>query len=105
MGADESWLRNEEVATLRRQMDEAAILGVIRRYFYAIDRRDADALGSCFTPDCVVEYYGGAMKLAGRDAVTRSASNPAGPFAWRSHVQGSTDVQVVGDSATADIYA
>ncbi len=59
-----------DIATrLRRLEDRDAIRDLVGRYGYAIDNRDIDSLGDCFTVDGVLQSQDGVMNARGRAAV------------------------------------
>jgi hypothetical protein len=91
-----------EVALLRRQMDETAVLGTLRRYLFGVDRPDFEIIASCFTED--VEWGGNGLDFKGREALVGAVRKIQGQFKWTYHILGPSNVAVDGDTATIDAY-
>ncbi len=80
--------------------DWRAIYDVLVRYAAALDRRDFDAVGSCFADDARVSYAAGDAG-PGREAVVdllhRHLTSTAS-----THLVGGVSIEVAGDRATSD---
>ena len=85
----------------REPDQQLRIRGVLERYFNAIDRRDWDLLGACFTEDVAFELnLETVIRLRGRQALIDRMSSMPKPFA-SIHTLASTSILVEGDEATA----
>lgn len=88
--------------------DEARIRWLIERYYFAIDAKDRERMGSCFTEDALVVYHTGEpheVRLEGRAALLSYLEKGT---AWNGvsiHALSSSVVQVQGDTATAGSFA
>jgi ketosteroid isomerase-like protein len=82
--------------------DRQAIRDLVTRYACAVDRRDFDAVGACFTPDAETDYtyFKGPI-----GEVLEKIRAGVGGFAMTMHVLGNHLAEVHGDSATSETYA
>ena len=82
--------------------DRQAIRDLVTRYACAIDRRDFDAVGACFTPDAETDYtyFKGPI-----GEVLEKIRAGVGGFAMTMHVLGNHLAEVHGDAATSETYA
>jgi hypothetical protein len=88
-------------ADLRRIVDEHALRDLVNRYFYGMDRRDADVLRSIYLPDGVPGPDGDLVDL---DTHVKGLLR-IGRFASTHCVMGSHRFTIDGDTATGDTYA
>jgi hypothetical protein len=88
-------------ATVQALADEAAIRGLVNRYFFGLDRRDGAALASIYTPEGVERGDGEVVDV---EAHVRALLR-VGRFAFSHHIVGSVGIEVDGDRATGDTYA
>lgn len=70
------------------------------RYASAIDRRDWDAVGTCFAEDAQATYAGRLLG-PGRDAIIEFLRGATTSLA-STHLVGGVSIQVEGDQATSD---
>ena len=87
---------------VQRLLDRAAVHDVLLRYASAVDRRDFEALATCFTPDVTGEF-GGEWR-AGRDELIEFISGVA-YFHTTMHMMGNSFVALSGDEASLQSYA
>jgi ketosteroid isomerase-like protein len=89
------------VTTVRRLADAIAVRDVVLGYARAVDRKDLDAVGRCFTPDCAYEGALASGTIADALATLRGAFER---YARTMHFMGTQDVTVDGDAAQAVTY-
>ena len=77
--------------------DRAQINDVLVRYAEGLDRRDLDAVRSCFAPDVEAEY-GGVVLDPGVDALVEHVSIVS-TFVGSMHLLGNVVVEIDGDAA------
>jgi len=82
--------------------DRQAIRDLVTRYACAVDRRDFDAVGACFTPDADTDYTFFAGPIA--EVLEKIRAGVSG-FAMTMHVLGNHLAEVHGDTATSETYA
>jgi SnoaL-like domain len=84
--------------------DRAAILDVLVRYAYGLDRRDFDMVLDCFDKDASAEYAGEVL-APGADAIIRYARERLPAFRSTMHVITNVTVDFGGhDLATTECY-
>jgi ketosteroid isomerase-like protein len=89
------------VTAVRRLADEIAVRDVVLGYARAVDRKDLDAVGRCFTADCA--YEGALASGTIADALATLGAAFA-RYARTMHFMGTQDVTVDGDAAEAVTY-
>jgi hypothetical protein len=77
--------------------DRAEISDVLVRYAEGLDRRDLDAVRSCFAPDVRAEYAGVVLE-PGVDALVEHVAIVS-TFAGSMHLLGNVVVELDGDTA------
>jgi hypothetical protein len=77
--------------------DRAAITDVLIRYAEGLDRRDLDAVRSCFAPGVRAEYAGVVLK-PGVDALIEHVS-VVSTFVGSMHLLGNVVIELDGDTA------
>jgi ketosteroid isomerase-like protein len=82
--------------------DRHEIRDLVTRYACAVDRRDFDAVGACFTPDAETDYT--YFKGPIREVLEKIRAGVNG-FAMTMHVLGNHLAEVHGDAATSETYA
>jgi hypothetical protein len=82
---------------VRALADQAEITAVLVRYAEGLDRRDLDAVRSCFAPDVQAEYAG-VVLAPGVDALIEHVSIVSS-FVGSMHLMGNAVVDVDGDGA------
>jgi len=85
-------------------LDRAALREVAECYFSSLDRRDWDALGTCFAADARYEMYSGALQLKGRGEILDRLRGVA-RFTETSHAASNMAFTLAGDTASGDIFA
>jgi ketosteroid isomerase-like protein len=88
--------------TLAALADRQAIRDLVTRYACAVDRRDFETVGACFTPDAETDYTYFAGPIA---EVLEKIRAGVGGFAMTMHVLGNHLAEVRGDTASSETYA
>ena len=83
--------------------DKQAIQEVLWRYAHALDRRDFDAVGRCFTSDAMARYSGVDVG-PGREAIVNHLRNVS-RFSRTSHLFSNILVTLERNTATAHTTA
>ncbi len=89
--------------TVQELADRVAIQDVIARVAIALDRRDPEMLGSCFTRDAVFEYVG-VSKSTGAENIKWAAKRME-RYSSSQHTLTTQRIQMRGDEADAETYA
>lgn len=82
--------------------DEEALRKLVERYFHALDERDMDAIGECFTSDAQASFNGSGAVLEGRDTILR-AFTYISTFPLSTHVLGNTWIDL--EKSTGVVHA
>jgi ketosteroid isomerase-like protein len=78
---------------------------ILERYFHAVDRRDFDLLGTCFTDDVDFEFnLETKIEVKGRDALIARFMGMNKPYA-SSHSMSNTGIIVSGNIASSVTFA
>ena len=85
---------------LRRLEAESAIRRLVGLYCDAVNRRDADAAGALFAPDCSIRIADGPERI-GRDVQTEGMRQTFAAFAFLRQQCDVGLIDVVGDTARA----
>jgi hypothetical protein len=72
------------------------------RYSQAVDRRDLELLGTCFTDDAHL-FMAGAVDVRGRAEIVERIRNSR-RYAATMHFLGNQTVELDGDAGTAETY-
>jgi hypothetical protein len=80
------------------------VVDAASRYAHALDARDWDALGECFTHDAVAEYAAFETPVVGRDAIVAAIREGCRRYDVTQHLVGSPIVRVEGDTVRAAFY-
>ena len=91
-----------DAAAIRELQDREAIRTLMARYYQAVDRRDFDTVGGCFTDDAFVDFMGNERR--GREAIQQYISGVAG-YAVTTHFMGNHLAEIRGDGAEVETYA
>lgn len=83
--------------------ERLAVRDVLERYIHAMDRRDADLMRSCFTPDADLSYFGGLRRFTGSEFADTFVSSLE-PFGFIDHSISSPRITVDGDVAALDVH-
>ncbi len=90
------------MSTLDDLRDRAAIHDVVVGYFFAVDRRDWDAVGACFTPDAQLDY---SVFRGGVTDVVGAIASGLSQFERTMHFGGNVLIELRGDEAHCQSYA
>jgi hypothetical protein len=98
------------VATSRlADEDRGTLADLIARYALACDRRDVPAVVACFAPDGIFEYGDGAVRVQGREELTRFYSSaltePGQASDGSTHLMGNVLIEADGEGARGEIGA
>ncbi|MDA8279708.1 MAG: nuclear transport factor 2 family protein [Actinomycetota bacterium] len=88
-------------AALARLVDEHAIIEVTHRYCAALDGRDFEALGGCFTVDAVAVYGGVRGEHRGIDAIKSVCRASLEPLDASQHLVANHLIELAGETATS----
>jgi hypothetical protein len=91
-------------ADLQTLTDRLDIIDVLHRYMYAVDRRDWELLGTCFTEDATVDFSGAGGPNAGAAELVAWLADTMGLFAMTQHTVSNVLIEVSGDEATGQAY-
>ena len=83
--------------------DRGAIENLLMRYALAVDTRDFDGVGACFTPGATASYSGVAL-APGVGPIVAHISGIAS-CVQSQHIFGASLIEIDGDRATAVSYA
>ena len=83
--------------------ERLAVRDVLERYTHAMDRRDADLMRSCFTPDADLSYFGGLRRFTGSQFADTFVPSLE-PFGFIDHSISSLRITVDGDVAALDVH-
>ena len=83
--------------------DRLDIADVLARYCQALDGREWDLLATVFAPDARADY-GSVGTPTGVEAITTAIRGTIGDLDATQHLIGNVQVQVQGDTATAQCY-
>ena len=86
--------------TIQALADRQAIRDLMARYARGLDRRDFDAVASCFAEDAYADYGGPAGAAQGRDAIL-AVTRVVERFILTMHFMGDQTVVLRGDEADA----
>lgn len=93
------------MADAPQQDQDLRIRTIIERYFNAVDRRDFDLLGTCFTDDVDFEFnLETKIEVKGRDALIARFMGMNKPYA-SSHAMSNTGITVTGNKASSITFA
>ncbi len=84
--------------------DRLAIRDVMALYARGLDRRDFDAVASCFAEDAYADYGGPTAPAEGRDAILKIV-RVVERFILTMHFMGDQTVTLRGDEADVETYA
>lgn len=84
--------------------DQFEVHQVLIRYAHALDARNWDLLGSCFTKDATTDYGEIAGMNDGRDAIVATCRDFLSGLDASHHLIGSVAIDCNGDEATAVCY-
>ena len=87
-------------ATIERLEAESAIRRLVALYCDAVNRRDADAAGLLFAPDCRITIAGGPQRV-GRELQTEGMRQTFAAFAFLRQQCDAGLIDVAGDTARA----
>jgi uncharacterized protein (TIGR02246 family) len=86
--------------------DRFAIMDLVAAYCAAIDGRDLDAFVACFTPDGIIGYADGVMRIEGQDALRAYYTRRFGEYGMTFHYPHSHTVVIDGpDEAHGTVTA
>lgn len=87
------------------QDQDLRIRTILERYFHAVDRRDFELLGTCFTDDVDFEFnLETKIEVKGRDALVARFMGMNKPHA-SSHSMSNTGITVTGNTARSTTFA
>lgn len=93
-------------SSLEDLLDIHAIERLKHRYFRCLDQKAWDELETCFTADATASYGGGAVELAGRDAIMTFLRDSMGsPGMLTSHRGTQPEIDLLGDGAARGVWA
>jgi hypothetical protein len=93
-------------STLEDLLDIHAIQRLKHRYFRCLDQKAWDEITTCFTEDATASYGGGAVELAGRDAILGFLRETMGSTAMlTSHRGTQPEIDLVGPGEATGIWA
>jgi len=81
--------------------DREAIRELLHRYALAVDRKQIDAVASCFTPDCA---YEGALGTGTIGHALRALELAFERYARTMHMIGTQELRIDGDTAHVETY-
>jgi ketosteroid isomerase-like protein len=81
--------------------DREAVREVLHRYALAVDRKQIDAVASCFTPDCA---YEGALGQGTIAHALLALEHAFERYTRTMHMIGTQDVHIDGDVAHMETY-
>lgn len=84
--------------------DRLAVVDGLRRYAYAIDDRDYDAVRAVFTPDAHLDYTASGGPAGPRDEVVAWIEQGLALVGPTQHVLANEVVELDGDTATSRCY-
>lgn len=84
--------------------DQLEMQQVLIRYAHALDARDWELLGSCFTEDATTDYGEIAGINDGRDAIVTTCRDFLSGLDASHHLIGSVAIESRGDEGTAVCY-
>ena len=90
--------------TIQELADRQEIRDLMARYARGLDRRDFDAVASCFAEDAYADYGGPAGAAQGREAILKVV-RVVKRFILTMHFMGDQSVVLRGDEADVETYA
>jgi hypothetical protein len=84
--------------------ERQAVQELLDRYFFAIDSRKPDLVGTCFADNARYTSDAGLLHMEGRDAIAGRLGK-GGPFAHTAHVRASQEIVIDGLGAAAQTFA
>ena len=87
---------------LNELVEREAIHDLMVRYYSAVDRRNFEGVGRCFTPDAVVDFDG---PIANGTEEILAYISQIGRWPISTHFMGNHLVEMKGDSAKVETYA
>ncbi len=87
---------------LNELINREAIRDLMVRYYSAVDRRNFEGVGRCFTPDAVVDFDGPIANGAGE---ILAYTSQIGRWPTSTHFMGNHLVELKGDRAKVETYA
>lgn len=84
--------------------DRLAVVDGLRRYAYAIDDRDFNAVRALFTPDAHLDYTASGGPAGPRDEVVAWIEQGLGLVGPTQHVLANEQVEIDGPDATSRCY-
>ena len=95
-----------EPRTLEDLLDIHAIHELKHRYLRCLDQKAWEELETCFTEDATASYGGGAIELAGRDAILRFLTDSMGSTGMLTSHRGSQpEIELLGPGEATGTWA
>ncbi len=104
-------LKDDEVALMLECLDKIRIRDIINKYFFGLDRRDWDAVSSCFTSDARWESKPETVDRSSETVVRNGIKviieklHKVEQFSATSHLATSQSIKIRGDTAAAETFA
>lgn len=84
--------------------DRQEIRNLLERYFYALDSRNLELLGDCFTPDATISLLGNVRRMDGPETIV-AAFRAIGEYKASSHFVTSQHATIADEDAQAHTLA